>query len=185
MISVYLEERGLSFKVQDLRNAFNAYSNLVQNELCFICEICGDNPKVLIFDGNAKLRSSVDFVRDVDKTIEPEFNGEVSLTDFWENSQLLAILRMFGITDSRLNFKMAPIMDSGLANSVVLNTEYMKLNKAKDVQQSGHRELSTDQIREFCLTKMRNSELRAACEGYGLKTLPRESNEDLRSRILD
>ena len=76
-------------------------------------------------------------------------------------------------------------MDSCFADSVVLNTEYMKLNKTKDVQQSGHRELSTDQIRQFCISKMRNSELRAACEGYGMKPLPRESNEDLRSRILD
>ena len=128
------------------------------------------------FDGNMAKAPLISF-RDVDKTIEPNSTRKCPWLISGKTIQLLAVLRMFGVSDSHpKKAKDKPIMDmdSTLANSVVLNTENMKLNKAKDVQQNGAQRVSNDQIHQFCLSKMRNSEL-SGLQDYSMKPFQGES----------
>ena len=184
MYNAYKKEFGVKCKDQDVRNAFNSYFNLIEDGHVFKCIICKDSPEVLIFDGNAKLRCSLDFNREINKNVEG-FRGEVDVKEFWDENYISIILRMFGIQNTKINFKMAPIMDQSVVGDVVYNTEFQKLNPILNVQQSGHKELTVDQLRDLCLKKLTNLELKSACNILNINTPNGLSIEDLRSLLIN
>ena len=81
MYNAYKKEFGVKCKDQDVRNAFHSYFNLIEDLHVFKCIICKDSPEVLIFDGNAKLRCSLDFNREIDKSVEG-LHGKVEVQEF-------------------------------------------------------------------------------------------------------
>ena len=147
---VYKKANMVTYKDQEIRNAFHAYHNLLDKKYVFQCLLCKDAPPVLIFDGNAKLRCSLDFHRDVDKCTEG-IDGTVDLRSFWEENSLSILNRMVSLqSKERINFKMAPIIDETVAGALVFNNEYKKLNPVEDVAQNGHKDLKIDEIRDIC-----------------------------------
>lgn len=150
----------------------------------FSCEICKESPQVIIFDGNAKVRCSMDFHNSVDKSIPDGFDGVINTETFWESNSFSVLARMFGKSKDFVNLKFAPIIDDSVKAEKVFNTEFLKLNPIVDVQQSGHKEISLDEIRNICAGNFKNLELRQACDSFGIRVQPGLSNEDLRSMLL-
>ena len=63
--------------------------------------------------------------------------------------------------------------------------QFLKLNPIFNVQQSGHKELTIDQLRDLCLKKLTNSELKSACNGLNINKSNGLSIEDLRSLLIN
>ena len=185
MFKPYKKTLRVKCKEQDVRNAFNAYHNLLDTPCIFKCILCKDSPEIVIFDGNAKLRCSLDFNREINKSVD-ELDGCVDLHQFWKQNSLATIYRMIGVKEKTLiDFKMAPIMDESVAGSTVYNTEFKKLNLVEDVGQSGHRELTVDQIRDICTKKLSHAELKLKCVELNLQVLNGQSIEDMRSKLVN
>lgn len=178
--------RIFNIKVQDCyaRDAFHCFENLLRRVDCFKCVICKEAPEVLIFDGNAKLRNNFDFTKNFDKCVDG-FDGNVDPVEFWTNNSENILMRMFDdYKEPSLDFKIAPIMDLELAAPSVINTEFMKLNAIRDLAQSGHKNIPTDEIRNLCAKNLKKSDLQQACQIYSVTFLDSWSVSDLRDALI-
>lgn len=176
---------GFDETTQDIRNAFFCFDNLIETTSSFKCRLCGDRPDVLIFDGNAKLRNNIDAADGINKEVEDGFSGQVDLNQFWEDNCANVLMRMFGSTaEPKVDFKLAPIMDASLATERIVNTEYMKMNSLKDIAQSGHKNIPSDEIRYLCAKYLKKSDLQAVCRSYGIIYSEALSIADLRDLLI-
>lgn len=178
--------RIFNLKVQECyaRDSFHCFENLLKREYCFQCTICKEAPEVLIFDGNAKIRNNLDFTNCFDKSVEG-FDGTVDPADFWVKNSENILMRMFdNYREPNLNFKISPIMDPEIAAAKVINTEFVKLNTIRDLAQSGHKNIPTDEIRNLCARNLKKLDLQEACKNYAIPFLDSWSISDLRDALI-
>lgn len=65
-----------------------------------------------------------------------------------------------------------------------MNTEFVKISTLKDLSQSGHKNIPSDEIRYLCNKYLRKSDLQAACREYGIKYSDAASISDLRDALI-
>lgn len=185
LFDMYSYEFHVNYALQDIRACFHAFENLFKHKHEFSCVICGTNPDCLIFDGNAKVRCSLNFNSGVDKNVEG-LQEQVHLENFWKKNCINIVAKGLGVVDSYpLKFDLAPIMSSDVGKEFVYNTEFRKLNTVVDIATSGHREMYIEDVKALCTGAVTNSQLRSACREYGINVSGPLSNEDLRSLLLE
>ena len=75
-------------------------------------------------------------------------------------------------------------MDLELAVPSVINTEFMKLNTIRDLAQSCHKNIPTDEIRNLRAKNLKKSDLQQACQIYSIPFLDSSSVSDLRDALI-
>lgn len=169
---------------QDVRDAYHCFDNLVDQEECLTCVHCKENPETIIFDGNAKLKNTINTLEMLDKNVPNQFEGAVDMERFWMKNKLLVLSRMFGdTTEPKLDFLVAPVISPEVANERVLNTEFIKLNTINDINPDNIHTLTIDGLNDLFNDVATKSDLKSACIELGLAASEKHSISDMRDAL--